>query len=224
MFDFFYNEFKNLKALTGFNQWEKLNEGPDPEKAIREVINPMVQVTQFEPFRIVKPAVLQRVIHNAIMTDSDFTGLNAKWVLKVLNAWWNIYGGKILEARDQQEKQAPPVPYTGPPIDVKTLVDSYVNRLKSGMVPDKKLTDEERAEIAQKEGKEWKSDIERKAVSVLPDPERKVYTVETLKERNERIRGMQEKTFRERNPGASEEEVKLFMETMKQHEVKIPSK
>lgn len=222
MYDFFYDEFENLKALTGFNQWEKIQESGKEE--INKIIDLMIDETKREPFKILKPIVLQRVIHDAILNDGEFTGLNAKFVRKALNAWWNIYGGKILEARDQQEKAKPEAPYTGPPIDVKTLVDCYVNRLKNGFVPDKKLTDDERAEMARKEGKEWTSDIERKAVSVQPDPERKVYTVETLKERNERIRGMQEKTFRERNPGASEEEVKLFMETMKQHEVKIPSK
>lgn len=135
MLEFFYNEFKMLKALTGFNQWEKLNDGPDPEKAIREIIDLMIIETKRDPFKIVKPEVVQRVIHDAILNDGEFTGLNAKFVRKALNAWWNVYGLKIIEARDQKD----PNVYEKKPLDpeadarVNVLLKSFERSIKNGV-------------------------------------------------------------------------------------------
>lgn len=219
MFDFFYQEFKSLKALTGFTQWEKLNEMPDPENAIREVINPMVQITQVEPFKKVKPDVLQRVIHNAILTDKEFTGLNAKFVLKALNAWWATYGDKILQAIEQKGPEVYEKVKLDPEADARVnyMLKSFQRSIESGVfqqVP--------KSKDPEKEGAEWVSGIERKSVIKEIDPDRKVYSLEDLKKRNEQIRAMQEQAFRSRNPGATDEEVALFMHTAKRYELKLP--
>lgn len=162
MYDFFYDEFENLKALTGFNQWEKIQESGKEE--INKIIDLMIDETKREPFKILKPIVLQRVIHDAILNDGEFTGLNAKFVRKALNAWWGIYGQKILEARDAKGPEF----YQPVKLDaeadarVNTLLQSFYRSIQNGVfqqVPDIK------PEEVRKQGAEWKSELERKAVS-----------------------------------------------------------
>lgn len=217
IYDFFYEEFGNLKALTGFTQWDQLNDHPNAKEEINKVINAMVEMTEKEPFNILKPKVVQRVVHDAVMNDSEFRGLNAKFVLKALNHFWGIHGESVLQKHHEQNKLPVVQVEIKDPGYVDALIKNFLNSLRA-TAPPPKIQD------PAKEGKEWQSELERKAVSVEIDPERKPYTIETLEARNRSIRQMQEKTFRERNPEASDEEVALFMQSVLKHEVKIPDK
>jgi hypothetical protein len=212
MYDFFYDELKMLRALTGIRQWENLNELPDPKKAINDLIDLMIKETNVEPYDIISPKVKQRVIHDAILNDPEFIGLNAKFVRKALHTFWMLHGENILfKHNEQKRKDEGPVVLKDPEA-VDVLLKSYLNRLRKTAPPPK-------IENPQKEGKEWQSELERKAVSTQIDPDRKPYTEESIKERNAKIRGMQEKAFRERNPGASEEDVQLFLQSVKKYEI-----
>lgn len=214
---FFYKQFESLKALTGFNQWDQLNEMANAKDEINKVIDAMVEETKREPFNILKPGVVQRVIHDAMMNDGEFRGLNAKWVRRALNQFWGIHGESILQKHHEQNRKDIPLVELTPEQSAK--VDQQINEFLAklrAVAPPPKIKD------AAKEGAEWKSELERKAVSTEIDPDRKPYTAETIAERNKRIRAMQEQAFRSRNPEATEEEVQLFMHQASRYEIPEP--
>lgn len=159
MAEFFKKELIELELNTGLKQYDRLMEKPSWEKDLNDLVALMVKET--EHYKIVKPEVLQRVIHDAMMNDDRFIGFNAAFVRKALNAWWGIYGGKIIEARDQKEKESQPPPTPVSP-ETQRKIDEYVKSLLTGggmqMVPD--VPKEEAKTL----GKEWTSGIERKAI------------------------------------------------------------
>lgn len=198
MYDFFHKEFKHLKALTGLNQWERLNDSPNAAAEINEIITALVDETKRDPFKMIKPEVLQRVIHDAMMNDDNFIGLNPKFVRKALNAWWGIYGQKLLEARDQRDKEDfQPVKLTKEQNEkVDSLINSYLQTLRSNKVP--KLTKQE----IQEEGQ--------------VRPKAHVYHSTDLsyqKQIEERVRKGRELYFRENYPGATENDLKKYLES-----------
>jgi hypothetical protein len=216
--EFFKQELETLHVKTGFRQLENMMKSEGWEKDVTDLINFMIEECNKPPFNIVRTAVKQRVIARAIVEDQEFTGLNAKFVRKALNAWWTVNGDRVIEATNANPGVKPVELTPEQDAKVNKLINEYVGQLLSGDGP--QMIKKIEPSVLAKQGKEWTSNIERKAVSTTPDPERQVYTAETIKERNERIRVMQEKTFRERNPNASDEEVKLFLEDMKKFEVK----
>lgn len=133
MYDFFYNELVNLKAKTGFNQWEKLNEAKDPGAEINSLIDFMIQECNKPPFDIVKPEVKQRVIARAVVEDQDFIGLNAKFVRKALGAWWLSNGDRVMEERNRKAEsiyeKVPLSPEKSAEID--RMLDEYKRRILS---------------------------------------------------------------------------------------------
>lgn len=165
-YDFFYEEFENLKALTGINQWEKLNTGTDEGMAeINKIIDLMIAELTRDQYKIVKPSVLQRVVHDAILNDPEFIGLNPKFVRRALNAWWNVNGDRVLMARNENEVK--PV-YLSPEDNAKVnvLLESYRRRLLAGDGP--RMVPKIESQVAEKEGAEWKSEIEKKAHKYIP--------------------------------------------------------
>ncbi len=168
MYEFFYEEFQTLRARTGIRQWEMLNDLPKEQaaKEIHTIIDFMCQECNKPPFDIVRPEVKQRVIARAVVEDQDFIGLNAKFVRKALNAWWVTNGDRVIEAINQKEakvyERVELTPDQKAKIDV--MANTYVARLLQGDGP-KPIPKLEPDEI-KKEGKEWKSELERKAVSV----------------------------------------------------------
>jgi hypothetical protein len=197
MYDFFHGELKTLKARTGYTQWEKLNDSPKAADEINDLIKYMIDECVKPPFDLVKDEVKQRVISRAIVEDGDFIGLNAKFVRKALNAWWNVYGGKIIEARD--ESKAPVKVDLDPEADarVNVLLQSFQRSIRNGVfqqVP--KITQEE----AKQEG-----DVRPKA---------HVYHSTDLsykKQIDERVRKGRELYFRENYPGGSDEDLKAYL-------------
>jgi hypothetical protein len=197
MYDFFHGELKTLKARTGYTQWEKLNDSPKAADEINDLIKYMIDECVKPPFDLVKDEVKQRVISRAIVEDGDFIGLNAKFVRKALNAWWNVYGGKIIEARD--ESKAPVKVDLDPEADarVNVLLQSFQRSIRNGVfqqVP--KITTEE----AKQEG-----DVRPKA---------HIYRSTDLsykKELDERVRKGRELYFRENYPGGSDEDLKTYL-------------
>lgn len=203
MTKFFKEELENLKMKTGFNQFENLKQDPAWKEKANDLVRQLVQETERPPFDKIKVEVIQRILMDGVMNDKDFIGWNPKWVRMTLNNWWGIYGGKIIEARTASEKQnMQAVPYEGPPIDVDTLINSYLNTLKSApmmrSVP--KVTEVE----ANEEGQD------RPKAHIYRSTDRSY-----LNEVNARVRKGRELYFRENYPGATEEQVKEYLDSFK---------
>jgi hypothetical protein len=162
MYDFFYNELQTLKAKTGSLQWEKLNALDNSAKEIDDLINFMVIECGKDPFKCVKPEVKQRVIARAIIDDDEFIGLNAKFVRRALNAWWKVYGDRIIEAMNQKSAEVYKMPDRTPEQtrDLDKKINDYINQLLAGSEI-KIVPKMDSSEVAKK-GAEWKSEIERK--------------------------------------------------------------
>lgn len=160
MFEFFYSEFESLRAKTGIRQWEQLNEQPDAAKAIHDAIQLMCDECMKPPFHVVRDEVKQRVISRAVVEDPDFIGMNAKFVHRALNKWWLVNGDRVMEAmnKHQEAERVELTPEQKRKID--ELANKYVAELLQGdgprMVP--------KVDNPKKEGAEWKSDLERKAI------------------------------------------------------------
>lgn len=163
MYDFFYNELKTLKARTGFNQWEKLNESANAKMDIDSMIAFMIEETDKPPFNLVRPEVKQRVISRAVVEDAEFIGLSAKFVRRALNAWWGIYGDKILQARDEQVNgSGQKVVLTA---EQSRKIDEMANKYRAEILENaqmKSVPKIEREEV-RRLGAEWKSNLEWKS-------------------------------------------------------------
>jgi hypothetical protein len=107
MKDFFKKELTTLHLKTGMRQFETLM---DKENGIEEIdllIDLMVQASNYPPFNLIGPDVKQRVIQQAILEDKDFIGLNAKFVVRALNTWWNQNKDRYYEKHLVQSGQEP---------------------------------------------------------------------------------------------------------------------
>lgn len=165
MKEFFKNQLESLYVRTGFRQLENMMQSPNWQKDISDLIGFMVSECNKPPFHSVTDEVKKRVISRAVVEDQEFTGLNAKFVRRALNAWWKDNGDKILEAINAKEASVyKRVELTPEQNDkVNTMIESYRRRLLSGdgikmlprgMDPDK----------AEKDGAEWRSEVERKGI------------------------------------------------------------
>lgn len=196
---FFKNELISLKAKTGLNQFENMKLDPNWKEVANKLCDQLAAETIKPPFDRIKVEVIQRVLVDAMMNDKDFIGWNPRWVRIALNTWWSIYGGKLMEAmaKDPDKK---PEPYTGPPIDVDVLIDSYVRRLKEA--PMMKRVPYVSPEEAKEEGQA------RPKAHVYRSTDRSY-----LNEVNARVRKGRELYFRENYPGATEEQVQQYLDS-----------
>lgn len=197
---FFKDQLINLKMKTGLNQFENMKQDPDWKQKANDLVRQLVEEARKPPFNKIKPEVIQRVLADAMMNDKDFIGWNPKWVRIALNSWWTIYGGKIMEALEKQEKEAPPPPYTGPPIDVDALINSFKQRLKEA--PMMRRVPEVSPDEAKEEGQV------RPKAQIYRSTDRSY-----LNEINAKIRKGRELHFRENYPGATEEQVQQYLDS-----------
>lgn len=166
MFAFFYSEFESLRAKTGIRQWEQLNEQPDAAKAIHDVIDFMVQECNKPPYHIVRTEVKQRVISRAIVEDPEFIGLNAKFVQRALAKWWLVNGDRVMEAMNEHKVSGKVELSPEQKRRIDEIANAYLAELLQGEGP-KAVP---KVENVEKAGAEWKSELERKAVSVKYTP------------------------------------------------------
>lgn len=198
---FFKQQLKTIHLRTGIRQLETLMQKPNWQEEANTLIDLMVSECGKPPFDLVHQTVKERVITDAIITDEDFIGLNQKFVRKALNKFWATYGGKILESMNRKE-DSPPIEHTE---EQKARIDAYAKEFLENLekigAPKKDYTYYE----------------ERKAAKFVKEPteHKSVYdTLESLEQREERLRGYSERTYRERHPEASEEKVQEFMKTV----------
>lgn len=222
MREFFFDLLNNLDKLAGLKQLDKIYaaHGEDAgaaKKEIKILLDVLCNVSAQFPY--IPEVDQQKIITQAVITE-QFPSLNGNDLYK----WLVRHKDKYFKESHHEATEQKGEPLTGEARQeaLKKWLDSLANTQQ--MFIANKMTRDEAAKDAIQNGQEWASDIERKAVSTKIDPDRQVYTPETLKERNERIKALQEKAFRERNPNATEDEVMLFMEQTKQYEIPIPKK
>ncbi len=161
MFEFFYEEFQNLRLKTGIRQWEQLNEQPDAAKVIHDAIEFMCQECVKPPYHVVRDEVKQRVIGRAIVEDQEFIGLNAKFVQRALAKWWTVNSDRVMEAMNEHkvEQKIELTPEQKRKID--DMANRYVAELLQGDGP--KMIPKIDGRTAEMEGAEWTSALEHKA-------------------------------------------------------------
>jgi hypothetical protein len=220
MRDFFLNLLNNLDKLAGLKQLDKIYaiHGDDTGSAKKEInmlLDVLCRVSSQFPF--IPEHEQEKIITQAVISK-DFPNLNAN----VVWHWLNEHKDKYFKESHHVPKEQVAEPLTGE-ARAKWLAEwnkSLANTEQ--MIVSNKMSRAEIAEEGKQHGKEWASEIERKAVSTQFDPERKPYTIEDIKSRNTKIRSMQEQTFRSRNPEASEEEVNLFLMSMEKYLIPVP--
>jgi hypothetical protein len=202
MKQFFKDQLLTLKDRTGYNQFEKLQQEENWREKANQLIQFMVDECNRAPLNMVRDEVKQRVIAQAIVDDHEFTGLNAKFVRKALNAWWHVYGGKLLEARDQIEKTegaskpvAIPEELVGVPVD--TLINEYLKKLRDGTI-------KEVPDVSERQAREEGQDRPKGHAYHSTDRSYK-------KQIDERVRKGRELYFRENYPGGTEEQLQQYL-------------
>lgn len=212
MRDFFLNLLEKLDKLAGLKQLDKIYavHGDDilgAKNEIKVLLDVLCRVSLQFPF--IPDDDQQKIITQAVITE-DFPSLNGH----VVYTWLNRQKDKYFKQSHHEEKVVSAEPLTGEARDAK--LQEWMNSLANAqqMIIATKKVD------AEKEGREWISEVERKGISSGV----KYTTPEDIEAHNAKIRALQERTFRERNPGASEEEVYLFLQSIKKYEAKVPNK
>lgn len=102
---FFYNLLQNLDKLTGMKQYEKLLQTENFKEEIKILLDILCRVSDLFPF--IPDYDKQRIINAAVITDSEFIGLNAKVIYKWLNAQKDRYFQEL--AHRENESNEPPL-------------------------------------------------------------------------------------------------------------------
>jgi hypothetical protein len=188
MREFFKNQLQTLYTRTGFRQLENMMQSESWEKDITDLIGFMVEECDKPPFNSVSETIKMRVISRAVVEDQEFTGLNAKFVRRALSKWWADNGDRVLEQLNKKDSAAPVELTPEQNEKVNAMLESYKRRLLAGggMTVIPRGMDPEKAA---KEGAEWKSEVERKAVSVGYKP---AMTAEDIQARELHMRYIQE--------------------------------
>lgn len=89
MREFFFNILTTLDKLTGLQQFNKINEMPDPKREINELLDMLCAVCN--QFGTIPEDDKKRIIEDAILADPEFKGLNAKIIFKWLVSKREMY-------------------------------------------------------------------------------------------------------------------------------------
>lgn len=107
MREFYLNLLQNMNKLTGFNQYNKLRELPNYKDEINGLLDVLCRVSDI--FKYIPEDAQKNIISDSIITDSEFTGLNARIVYKWFNLRKDIYYKEIAHIETQNQ----PEPVTG---------------------------------------------------------------------------------------------------------------
>lgn len=89
MRDYFLQLLQNLDKLTGMKQYEKLMQMSDYKKEINTLLDILCRVCEQFPF--IPDEAKKQIIQDAVISDGDFIGLNAKFIAKSLNLKKEFY-------------------------------------------------------------------------------------------------------------------------------------
>lgn len=111
--DFFKLEMETLQAKTGMRQLETMMAKDGWEVDLSLLLDLLVAECNRPAFMQIGVDVKMKIIREAIISDKDFIGLNAKFVYKSLANWWYANGDRYMEKHTQalpkeQHEPAPP--------------------------------------------------------------------------------------------------------------------
>jgi hypothetical protein len=89
MRDYFLSLLQNLDKLTGMKQYEKLCQLRDYKTEINTLLDILCRVC--EHFQFIPDEAKKQIINDAVISDPEFIGLNAKFIAKSLNARKEFY-------------------------------------------------------------------------------------------------------------------------------------
>lgn len=89
MRDYFKTLLQNLDKLTGMKQYEKLCQSENPKEEITILLDILCRVCDQFPF--IPDEAKKQIINDAVISDGDFIGLNAKFIAKSLNLKKEFY-------------------------------------------------------------------------------------------------------------------------------------
>lgn len=92
MRDFFKNLLQNLDKLTGLQQYAKLCQTANPKEEIKTLLDILCRVC--DQYSFIPDDAKKQIIGEAVITDPEFIGLNAKFIAKSLNVKREFYLGK----------------------------------------------------------------------------------------------------------------------------------
>lgn len=143
MRDYFLHLLQNLDKLTGIRQFEKLCQLPDYKSEINQLLDILCRTC--DQFKYIPENAKMKIIDNAIVTEAEFTGLNARVVYKWLNAHKDVYFKESAHMPVGEEYQ----PLTGDARDRR--LQEWLEALKNfDVVPT------ERSDPYKKVREEWK--------------------------------------------------------------------
>lgn len=89
MRNYFKSLLKTLDKLTGIKQYEKLCQSKNPKEEITLLLDILCRVCDHFPY--IPDEAKKQIIDDAVISDAEFIGLNAKFIAKSLNLKKEFY-------------------------------------------------------------------------------------------------------------------------------------
>lgn len=105
MREFFLKLLQNIDKMAGLKQFEKMCAHPDYKTEINNLLDILCRVADQFPF--IPDTDKQKIINDAVITDQEFIGLNARIVYKWLNTRKELYFTEM--AHKETEEGAEPL-------------------------------------------------------------------------------------------------------------------
>lgn len=105
MREYFFHLLQHLDKLAGLKQYEKLLQTSNPKEEIKLLLDILCRVTDHYPF--IPDEAKKAIIQEAVISDPEFIGLNAKFISKHLNLKKEFY------LKENQEVAISPDALTG---------------------------------------------------------------------------------------------------------------
>lgn len=145
MFGILKGQLQTLKSRTGYNQFETLMQEPDWRDKANQLLNLMVNECVRPPYDRIRPEVKSRILIDAQLTDKDFTGMNARWVRRILDKWWDVYGSRILQAENGHAKGVTVIHRTAQETQkIDNLINSFLKDLQQIPEPARRVGEHRR--------------------------------------------------------------------------------
>lgn len=102
MREFYLNLLQNLDMLTGHRQYEKLRELPNYKDEINRLLDVLCRVSNLFPY--IPEEAQKNIISDSIITDLEFTSLNARIIYKWFNIRKDIYFKEVAHQPTQLQE------------------------------------------------------------------------------------------------------------------------
>lgn len=102
MRQFFLNVLQNLDMLTGLRQYEKLRELPNYKDELNRLLDALCKVSELFPY--IPEDAKKNIVSDSVITDMEFTGLNARIIYKWFNLRKDIYFKEVAHIPAEHEQ------------------------------------------------------------------------------------------------------------------------